>query len=176
MATQPRFGPFGERARGAPAPKKKKRVRTKEAGPAPAEIRKKDMTPKALALAKLVDSLNHDFTIPEGLQKVFSNEMAGLEHLRYMNMKTLAAALVYLRSLNNDTTLFTPDRFINDPEVTRLIDKLIPEKKPGAKVETPEERAELLDRQRASLIRYIRAVQDYREAEAARAAEAVYRT
>lgn len=176
MATQPRFGPFGERARGAPAPKKKKRVRTKEAGPIPAEARKKNMTPKALALEKLKHSLDQDFTIAKGLRDALANDISGLEHLRYMNMKTLAAALVYYHSLNYDPALFTPDRFINDPEVARLVEKLIPEKKPGARADTPEEKAEMIDRQRASLIRYIRAIQDYRAAEATRAAEAVYRT
>lgn len=172
-ANPPRFTPFGERARGNQQPKKKKRVRSSDAGIAPRQT-KRDLTPKGIATEKLKSSLNKDFTISDTLRDALANEMSRLESLRYMNMKTLAGALVYLHGIGNDRSRFSDmneageyyraAEFYQDPKVEEIAEKLLPEQKRGVrKVLTSEEKRDLIVRQKISLLRYIRAVNNYRE-------------
>lgn len=174
---QPRFNPFGERARGTQQPKRPRKTKAKDVMGAPRQT-KKDMTPRAIAAEKLRTSLNRDFTIPEDIRKAMANEVINMDSLRYMNMQTLAGALVYLRLIDNDGTRFastdTADQFYNDPKVDVIVEKLLPQLKKGAKRLTPEERNQLIVRQKASLLRYILTVLNYRSLAEERARQAVY--
>lgn len=203
------YTPFGERLRrGRPRPQPKRRARAVDV--ARTQKTRKEMTPNEIALDDLKKAFKPYQISPE-LIRQFQVEARQLESLRYMNMDTLAAALILLfrfeqagipPALFSDTTLIdylqpyrhllslpdaefevvAPQVDVNvlqylrvlrtiDNSMNQIIEYLLPptkapeERKQKAGKEERDERADraaLITRHKASVLRYIRAIYFFR--------------
>lgn len=130
----------------------------------PVAATRKRLTPNQLAIQKLNMGLLL-FEAPDSLRRRFSNEFIGSDQLRYMNMTTLAAALMFLNDLPENSEL-TSDYF-TDERLRPILVKLMPleiNKTTGKNAEKKnEDTASLKRKHRESLLRYIRYVLLYRQ-------------
>ena len=152
------YTPFGERSRkGRREPVRKVKRRPIE----PGQITRRNMTAEQLAAANLYKALAANNKIPStDVRRNLTREMENLEGFRYLNMQTLAAALTFLYNLGNrELNPVNPEDFTDD-RLLPLIQELLPEKE---KHMSPEERGILILKQKATLLRYIRAIEFYRQ-------------
>jgi len=142
------FTAFGERSRRArPKVKPRRPVARK-----PGVITRKQMTPNQLAIYELGKALEAiPNTTPE-LRRQFQDEMIQMEQIRYMNMPTLAATLMFIHNVHD---VITPGNFI-DENLQPFIINIQPDSKLQdsqlAYIKTKE-----------TILRYIRAVQFFRQ-------------
>lgn len=114
-----------------------------------AKLTRKQMTDVQLATLDLEKELRSYQDITENRRYLWREEMTGLEQIRTMNMRLLAAALVYINQvLHGDPQNLIPEVF-TDEILQPYLDKVLPA---GANVRAYKE----------DLFRYIRAVLTYR--------------
>lgn len=120
------------------------------------------MTANQIAKSNLAKALTAYITDAD-IRRRLVNEVGDLEQLRYLHMPTLAAALTYLYRLGNTEV---SAEVYTDAQLLPLITPLLPEK-----TLSPEERALLLLKHKATLFRYVRTILFYRQAQQERIAE-----
>jgi len=118
-----------------------------------AKITKKDMTDVQIATSDLEKELRTYQEITEILRMDWRNEMAGMEQVRYMNMKVLAAVLVYIRQVGEDLN----PRTFNDRTLEPYLARLLP-----TNIKSEEERKAITIKYKEELLRYARAIISYR--------------
>ena len=136
------------------------------------KITKKQMTDVQIATSDLDKELRSYPDITEAGRMYWRDEMAGMEQIRYMNMKVLAAVLVYLNEIRGN---LIPEAFTNQ-RLEPFFEKLFKAKarktgegevigKKETEVETrnkEEDRTMKVIRYKEMFLRYARAVLLYR--------------
>lgn len=145
------FTAFGERSRrtrprptprrGAPSPRRPKTSR-------------RQLTSEQLAGIELSKALAEIPGTTEELRRQFQDEMVEMEQIRYMNMETLAATLMFLHNIREPVT---PSNF-TDENLAPVIVNLLP----PANLPEPERR-NMYIKLKETILRYVRAVEFYRE-------------
>lgn len=115
-------------------------------------VTKKQMTDVQIAVTNLEKELRSYQDITEATRFQWKDEMSGMEQVRYMNMKVLAAVLVLLHQLRGN---LTPESF-NDLVLAPYLARLLPTSL------SAEDRAYRTLRFKETLLRYARAVLLYR--------------
>lgn len=123
-------------------------------------VTKRQMTDVQLAASNLEKELRSYQDITEATRFLWKDEMAGMEQLRSMNMKVLAAVLVLLHQLRGDLTPAGFTDAVLNPYLSRLLPTNL----------APEELAYRTIRFKETILRYARAVLLYRAELAERAA------
>ena len=144
---------FGERRRSAPVPiRPKKRTKVVK----PGHITRKEMTPNQIATYQLGRALSSIPNVTKDLKMELQGEFEHFDQLRFMHMPTLAAALVFIHYIGDE---ITPENFTDknlEPVVINIL--------PNANLSEKDYKLAYI-KMKESLLRYIRAVLFYREAE-----------
>lgn len=120
------------------------------------KMTKKRMNPDEKAIYDLNKELGKFPEMTEDARRKYRDMMVGAEQLRFMSMKTLAAALViYFRSGDHPT----PEMF-TDANLADIIERILPSKFLNY---TQEEQVDIYNKYKLSLFRYTRAILSYRQ-------------
>jgi hypothetical protein len=141
---------FGERSRrGRPRPTPRRGAKS----PRRPGARRRQLTPEQLAGIALSRALAEIPGTTEELRRQFQDEMMEMEQIRYMNMRVLAATLMFLHNVGDEVT---PENF-TDQNLAPVIINVLPAS------DLPEmERRLTYIKLKETILRYIRAVQIFR--------------
>lgn len=145
------FTAFGERSR-RPRP----RPTPRRGAPSPRRpgISRRQLTPEQMSGIELNKSLAEIPGTTDELRRQFQDEMVEMDQIRYMNMETLAATLMFLHNVGETVT---PDNF-TDANLAPVIVNVIP----AATLPEAERRLAYI-KLKETILRYIRAVEFYRQ-------------
>ena len=115
------------------------------------ELTRKQMSPNQLAILRLGKELGFFPTISRDSRYYYQNLLGNMEQLRYMNMKTLAGAIVLYQESNQEPT---PEDF-TDKKLQPIMEKILPLKFSEL---SAEEKSVIYQRYKQSLLRYVRAL------------------
>lgn len=121
------------------------------------KLTRKERTPAERAIIKLKQSLGFYSDITVELRNQWGDELITLPQLQYMNMDVLAAALVLIHRLDDDCNRVIPEEF------SRVINNVMVRLTPSI---TGPERENIIQKQRESVLRYVRTICFFRQAEA----------
>ena len=116
------------------------------------KLGRKAMSPEQLAAWKLYQELENFPVFTKQARQGLLEELTNLPNLRSMNMKALAATLSFLQTVKSPTVNSYKDRII-----LPHIEKVLPLKQMSS-----EERTRLIVRYKAQILRYVKAIQNYR--------------
>jgi hypothetical protein len=145
------FTAFGERSR-----RSRPRPTPRRGAPSPRRpgISRRQLTPEQLAGIELSKALAEIPGTTEDLRRQFQDEMVEMEQIRYMNMETLASTLMFLHNVGESVTRDT----FTDANLAPVISNIMP-----STTSSETERRNTYIKLKATILRYIRAVEFYRE-------------